>query len=159
MWPENKLPEAYLMIAMGFEEDFVGCCSQILRQLGVRVIPVGITPGEAVGAGGRKICPDLSLDQLSSQPIPHLIIFSGGQACANAWAIDPRSHLFVKKALEEGGILAFGRGGEHFLSLKYQQNPQFKSQLIFQQGQETGAFIRSLSPYCVPPSIPNVAKN
>lgn len=158
MWTDET-PETYLLIATGFEDDFVGCCLQMMQQLGIRVVTVGMTQGETVGALGGKISPDLSLDHVSYEPMPSLIILSGGQACANAWAIDPRSHLFVREALEKGCKFAFGRGGEHFLSPKNQQKAQFKSQLIFQQGQETGAFIRSLASYCVPPSIPNVAKN
>lgn len=136
----------YLLIATGFEEDFVGSCLQILRQMGKRVTLVGMTRGETVGAQGGKISPDFSLDEASGQPLPTMIILSGGQACSELMTVDPRVHRLVQAALAQGHSLAFGRGSEGFLSPKDQQNMRLKSQLFYQQNTETTEFVRSLAP-------------
>ena len=135
----------YLLVATGFEDDFVGCCLQILQIKGTRVMVVGMTPGETVGALGGKISPDFSLDQASKLPLPNLIIFPGGQTCSARMTVDPRVHRLVQAALAQGHSLAFGRGAEGGISPKYQQNISLKAQLLFQQNIESTEFVRSLA--------------
>lgn len=106
------LPDILILVAPHFEEKAVVYCLSTLRQQGLLVSLVSITPGKVQSRRGMSLCPDASLsemeDLLATAPADkhQLVLLAGGADCAATILADPRTHYLVQRVLQRGGWLA-----------------------------------------------------
>jgi putative intracellular protease/amidase len=140
--------QAYILVAPGFEEEFVVRCLCQMRRYGAAVSLVGVSSQLLTGKAGLTVRPDCSLAQLIQPRQPddiRLLVIPGEQACATQLLSDPRVHLLVKNIfLANGFVAATLPTVQHTLTSVGLLTAATLSQFLLQGQQETAVFIRSL---------------
>jgi putative intracellular protease/amidase len=114
---KNHQPAHVLIfIAPGFDEKLVVNCLCSLREAGLAVSVTGLIAGMIKGRHGLKVQADLSVDRLSHQAVPRLVLIPGNVQCASALVSDPRVYQFLEKTLAGDGFIAVSPESQGVLS-------------------------------------------
>lgn len=105
----DQPPQAFILLAPGFDEEWMVLAFCGLRQATVSVQIIGLTQGLMVGKYGLQVRPDLPLAHYRrgvAEDPALLLVIPGGRPCATALLSDPRVHTLLKQTLASGGYLA-----------------------------------------------------
>ena len=95
------------MLAPGFEEADVSTVTRTLRRSGFRVAVVGLMAGPVRGAYGLSLAPDWTLSEVETEQ-PRAIVLPGAIQAARQLNADPRVHILLRRAVDQGGyVVAF----------------------------------------------------
>ncbi len=121
----------YILIAPGFDEEFVASFLSQMRAAGLKVRLVGTSAGLISGQRGLTVRPDCSLNQLELQTeAPGLILLPGNLQAASELAADPRVHQLIRLTLRQSGYVAMTRTAESVLAAQ----PPFSGVGVVPQG-------------------------
>jgi putative intracellular protease/amidase len=138
-------PDVLILIADQFAEVTVIACLTALRERGLRVLLVGVTPGLVRGCQGVMVQPDATLGQLAqyAQIQSRLFILSGGARCAVHLLTDPRVHRLIEVVWQAGGGVAALHGAEQ---IAVQMELDRREGCFWMQGgEETAVFAERLT--------------
>ena len=134
-----------ILIAPGFDEKLVVSSLSSLRETGIAVSLVGLTPGLIRSGHGLWVRADYALSELPPTVMPLLVFIPGNQQCAAALVSDPRVYQLLEKTLAQDGVVAvtpeiqpvLGRVGftdsmtvHELLSRETMDSPEFVSRIV-----------------------------
>ncbi|MEW5987976.1 MAG: DJ-1/PfpI family protein [Chloroflexota bacterium] len=134
----------FIPIAPGFEEGPVVYCLDQLREAGLAVSLVGISPGLISSLHGLTVRPDLSLEQLPAVRPRQLVIVPGGAQCASTLLADPRLYRFVEATLNSGGYVAAMQAAQPALTSVGLPAPAVAAGFVPQNGLDIAQFVTRL---------------
>jgi 4-methyl-5(b-hydroxyethyl)-thiazole monophosphate biosynthesis len=99
-------PRVLVLLAAGCEEIEAVTPIDVLRRAGVTVVAAGLTAGPLVASRGVRLLPDVTLDEVLTDPFD-MVVVPGGMGGATALAADPRvGNLLARLKGEDRWIAA-----------------------------------------------------
>lgn len=95
-----------LLIAPGFEEGPVIYFVAKMRQAGLAIQLVGLSPRLIRSQHGIAVRPDVLLGRLPSVMNHRLVIVPGGVQCVSTLLAEPRVYRLLEETITRGGFLA-----------------------------------------------------
>lgn len=102
--PQKK--RTLILLAPGFEEGPIVYCLDRMREAGLPVSLVGVSPGWIKGLHGISVRTDYSLEQLVPEIPCQLVVVSGGRQCVSSLLADPRVRRLFESIRENEGFVA-----------------------------------------------------
>lgn len=138
-----------ILIGPHFDEESVVSCLCGLRNKGVPVTVVGLTPTLLTGLHGLAVRPDFSLTEfsqlLSADESTHSVIIPGGHEGTAVLFSDPRVHKIINAILNAGNFIAAMLPAQQMLARIGVPSPQKTCQFLPQNDMETDEFVEQIA--------------
>lgn len=138
----------FILLAPGFDEEFVVRCACQMRQAGVNVSLVGLHAGLIKGTHNLWLQAEYALadlEQLANQQPRHMLVLPGPPGCTMQLLLDPRVHRAVEVAFAGGGQVAtISAQTRDLLQRSGLATPEEAQRFLFQGHLATGAYIKQM---------------
>lgn len=151
--------DVLLLIAPGFEEGPVTYCIENMRQAGLAILLIGLSPSLIRSQHGMAVRPDALLGQLPPVMDHRLVIIPGGVQCASALLAEPRVHRLIEETVARGGYLAATMTAQEILSTAIPRLNDKHAYVKTQNGRSLREFVSELFDLFVDPATRHLVDN
>jgi hypothetical protein len=133
-----------IFLASNFEEEFVSQCVVQIRSKGLGFQLVGVENKLLNSYHGLSVYPDLSIENLSTERIPELILIPGEKACASLLMSDPRVFFYLENVLAQNGRIGISKKAGAIVAGAGMQRACNLDQFVHQEDRNTHDFVADL---------------
>ena len=133
-----------IFLASNFEEELVSQCVVQMRSKGLGFQIIGVANKPLNSYHGLLVYPDLSIENLSTEHIPELILLPGEKACASLLMSDPRVFFYLENFLAQNGRIAISKKAGAIVAGAGLQKACNLDQFVHQEERSSHDFVADL---------------